>query len=156
MSGSEGSTYVGAVERLSPGESDPVRRATGSPVASSRFRVCALCADEAAEVELSVTMKDGDRVAFPAQMQVGAECFRLWSTAADDELVARLTTDFADHGGPDVLIRLLRRRVVDVRSIPEPTEALLAARAAGYELLSAHTGLVREVGSVAGSPPHGP
>ncbi len=108
---------------------------------------CALCSAEPASFALSIEMAIGDSVAFPAVTLVGDQCQRLLSSAKDDELAARLTSDYDDYAG-GALIDLLRRRTTNARPLPAPSAALVKARANGYELLSEHTGSANELASI--------
>lgn len=107
--------------------------------------VCLLCADEPASVLVPVALVEGDAFALPATTPVGATCLVLLETGQDAALAERLSTDFEDFGGAEV-VALLRRRAGMPVAVPQGLDSEVEARRRGFVPLAEHTGVGAELG----------
>ena len=112
-----------------------------SPIAGR----CALCGHRPAKYFMSMNHVVGDRCALPEQLQTCAECQRLLSAHADQELAARLTWEFDDWGRQEVVAHL-HRRGGEPHLLAEPPAELAQLREEGYQPLDEMTGVDEDLG----------
>ena len=112
-----------------------------SPIAGH----CGLCAHRPATYSMSVDYVVGDPIAFAESTQTCAECQRLLSAHADQELADRLTSEFDDWGRLEVVAHLHRRRG-EPHLLAEPPAELARLREEGYQPLDEVTGVDEDLG----------
>ena len=102
--------------------------------------VCLLCAGEPASVLMPVASEEGDAFALPATTPLGATCLALLESGQDAALVERLSTEFEDFGGAEVVDLLRQRAGMPVVAVPQELDSQVEARRRGFVPLAEHTG----------------